>query len=403
MSANILTSEPPTNITRRYDLDWLRVLAILAVFGYHSLRFFNLEYWVIKNPTIYPAMEILGNYIESWMMPLIFVVSGASIYFGSLKNKSPGRFIQDKALRLLVPLVVGVFTHCMLQVYLERLSHGEFNGSLWDFLPQYFEGFYGFGGNFAWMGLHLWYLEVLFVFSIIFLPAILLLRRSTARHLVHKLTDILAAPGAVYLLALAAILSWKLLDPDSLLGSNIFGWSFGVYFSFFLAGYLLVSNKRLERSIQRLRWVSLIGFLTATVIFFLTQDHQDMVAWFAILACLGFANRHLNTSSPTLGYANQAVLPFYILHQSVLVVVGYFVVQWQIPDVLKYVTIAFPSLLLTIGLYELLVRRFNLLRFLFGMKQLQSRPRLSLASSTGLLSAYIFSLVQKISPKGMLK
>jgi len=242
--------------TRRYDLDWLRVLAIFAVFLFHSLRFFTIEDWVVKNPTTYLALENLANYIECWMMPLFFVISGASIFFESLKNKPARKFVKDKTLRLLVPLVVSIFTLSILQVYLERLSHGEFKGPLWNFLPHYLDGLYGFGGNFAWMGLHLWYLEVLFIFCIIFLPGILLLRRDYGQRVIHKFGDILAAKGAVYLLALAAILSWKLLNPDSLWGSTVFGWPLGVYFSFFIAGYLLVSNDRLRGSIQHLRWFS---------------------------------------------------------------------------------------------------------------------------------------------------
>lgn len=389
--------------TRRYDYDWLRVLAIMGVFVYHSMRFFNLEDWVIKNPSTYLALENLANYLEAGMMPIIFVVSGASIFFASLKDQPSRKFIKDKILRLFVPLMAGIFTSSILQVYLERLSHGDFNGSFWQFLPHYFEGYYRLGGNFAWMGLHLWYLEVLFVFSLIFLPVVLLLKTSTARWVFDKLTGVLAAPGAVYLLPVAAILSWKLLDPDSLLGKGIFGWSLGAYFTFFLAGYLLVSSEELGRSIERLRWISLIGVLTTSILFFITNGHDDILAWFVILACLGFARRHLNIPSPYLVYANQAVLPFYILHQPVLVVIGFFVVQWQVPDLVKYVLIAIPSLILTLGLYELLVRRFNLTRFLFGMKPV--KPHLNSVDPIppNRLNGAILSLVQKFSPRSILK
>ena len=61
-----------------------------------------------------------------------------------------------------MPLVVNIFSLCILQVYLERITHHEFTGSIFDFLPHYFEGIYGFGGNFAVVGMHLWYLAVLF-------------------------------------------------------------------------------------------------------------------------------------------------------------------------------------------------------------------------------------------------
>ena len=75
-----------------------------------------------------------------------------------------GKFVKDKVLRLLVPLLVGDFTHASLQVYLERFTHGQFSGSYFQFLPHYFKGFYEGGnpasGNFALTGMHLWYLCV---------------------------------------------------------------------------------------------------------------------------------------------------------------------------------------------------------------------------------------------------
>jgi len=352
----------------RYDIDWLRVLAITTVFIFHSLRFFSLEDWHVKNPTTYLGIENVENYLETWMMPLIFIVSGASTFLEMQKDKPAQAFIRGKVLRLLIPLTVGIFTHSILQVYLERLSHGDFSGSFWQFLPHYFEGFYGFGGNFAWMGLHLWYLEVLFGFCIFFLPVALFLRGARGKRMLDKMGDLLAAPGALYLLPLVAILSWKLLNPESLLGRDIFGWPLGHYLSFYMAGYLFASNERLTESIRRQRWFSLFGALAASVLFFTTQDHADILVWFMILGFLGIARQHLVFSPPLLKYANQAVLPFYILHQPLLVCIGFFVVRWPISGILKYLTIAPLSFILTLGLYEFLARRSDLLRFLFGMK-----------------------------------
>ena len=158
---------------RMYYLDWLRVLAILTVFVYHSTRFFNLEDWHVKNPTLYPWVEVWNTFAGTWMMPLIFLISGASLFYAVGKGGA-GKFVKDKTLRLLVPLLVGVFTHASLQVYLERLTHGQFSGTYFQFLPQYFNGFYEGGnpasGNFALMGMHLLYLWWLFLFSLLLYP-----------------------------------------------------------------------------------------------------------------------------------------------------------------------------------------------------------------------------------------
>jgi glucan biosynthesis protein C len=369
-----------TDAIRRRDLDWLRVLAILAVFIYHSGRFFNLDDWHVKNATTYSGVEVWEGFLRDWMMPLVFLISGASLFY-ALRKGGIGRFVKGKVLRLLVPLVVGIFTHAVLAVYLERRTHGEFDGSLLEFLPHYFEGFYPYnGGNFAWMGVHLWYLEILFIFSMIFLPLFLWFKGRSGRRYLSKLGDFLAMPGTVYLLILPTVLLVNLLDPDSFLGARDWGgWSPVVYITFFLSGFVIISNERLQKSIQGLRWLSLaLGTALAIVRIALWEPGSDTLyelsAWFWILTFLGFGMKHLTFNTPFLRYANEAVLPFYILHQTVLLCVGYFVVQWAIPDLLKWAIILVASFAVIMGLYEFLVRRFNILRFLFGMKLLVRQP-----------------------------
>jgi peptidoglycan/LPS O-acetylase OafA/YrhL len=367
------------NIQRRYDIDWLRVLAILAVFVFHSTRFFDLGNWHVKNPATYSAVQVWIEFASSWLMPFVFVISGASLFYAVGKSGA-GQFIKDKVLRLLVPLVVGVFTHLAFQVYLERITHGQFSGSFFDFLPHYFEGIYGFGGNFAIIGMHLWYLLVLFVFSIVLLPLFLLLKSKIGSRVLAKLMDLIALPGLVYMLALIILLSWKLIDRNSLLGFDKFDWNLGVYMSFFLFGFAIMASARLQQSIQRLRWISLLGAITMIVILIRGELHDDLIAWFSILTFLGFGMKHLNVNTPSLKYANEAVLPFYILHQTVLLCVGYFVVRWAIPDLLKWLVIVPISFAIVMGLYEL-VRRNNILRFLFGMKLLkQAAPVAALSA-----------------------
>jgi glucan biosynthesis protein C len=362
---------------RLYYLDWLRVLAILTVFLYHSTRFFNMETWNVKNPTWYPWVEVWNRFATTWLLPLIFVISGASLFFAVGKGKA-GKFIKDKALRLLVPVVVCALTHASLQLYLERLTHGEFSGSYFQYLPNYFLD------DFDGMGAHLWYLVVLFAFSVLLYP---LLRwfRGRGQGALSKLGDLLSLPGAVYALALPAILLVVLFDYESPVICHNAGWSILVYLWLTLAGFLVVSGERTVASIERLRWLSLLlGLVLAGSQFLLlTIQHypafgtwrnalgwgvRALGSWCFVLAFLGFGRKHLDFNAPFLRYANEAVLPFYILHQTVLLCVGYFVVQWAIPDLSKWFLILLISFPIIMLLYEFLVRRFNLMRFLFGMK-----------------------------------
>lgn len=385
MNANVSVSG------RRYDLDWLRVLAILTVFVYHTTRFFNLGDWHVKNPVNYVGVDVLERFVEIWMMPLIFVISGASLFY-ALDKGGAGKFIKDKALRLLVPLVVGVFTFSILQVYLERITHGQFFGTFFDFLPHYFEGVYKdqnpASGNFAYAGMHLWYLLILFVYSVACYPLLHWLK-GAGLGAFGWLGDFLARPGAVYLLALPVPLLDAIISDTPLGEISSGGWDILLYLPFFLAGFVLVSNARLQARIQATPWQSLViailscaavlplkfGLAPATLVplgELIDDPLASLSALSFILACMGFAMRRLNFTSPALKYANEAVLPFYILHQTVLLSVGYFVVQWDIPDLAKWLVIFVGSFAVIMGLYEYLIRRNKLLRFLFGMKPIKA-------------------------------
>jgi hypothetical protein len=245
---------------------------------------------------------------------------------------------------------------------------------------------YGFGGNFAWMGLHLWYLEALFILSLLCLPVFLWLKNSpSGRRLLQGVGDFLAKPGAAYLFALPVFVLINVLDPETW-GTGVFGgWSMFIYPWFFVSGFVIVSNERLQASIMRWRWVSLAaGILLVPTIDILWDALGDpgfgtwgfvlgtvpycLGAWCWLLAIVGFGMKRLNFNTPLLKYANQAVLPFYILHQTVIVTLGFFAVQWAIPDLLKFLIVLSGSFVIVMCLYEFLVRRFNLMRFLFGMK-----------------------------------
>ncbi len=368
-----------TTSTRRFDLDWMRILGILSVFVFHSMRFFNYDTWHVKNSNLYALPSEIIRYMDQWMMPFIFVISGAAIYYalgnGKLLNTA-GKFIKDKVLRLLVPLVFNAFTLLFFQVYLDRITNHQFTGSLIDFVPHYFNGIYGIGmGNFALFGMHLWYLLVLFGFSIVLLPLFMLLKSRIGSRVLGWVTKAVALPGGIYVLALLVVTAWKWIDPNGILGFDAFNWNLGVYMSFLLIGFIIMSSEKLQRSIVQLRWISLVLAIGMSVWFMLTNEHDDLAAWSVILAFLGFGMRYLNVNKPALKYASEAVLPFYILHQTVLLGVGYFVVQLAIPDLLKWAIIAIISLAVILGSYEYLVRRINVLRFLFGMKLLKKAPQ----------------------------
>jgi glucan biosynthesis protein C len=385
-----------TATQRRYDLDWLRVLAILSVFIYHSTRFFNLGDWHVKSPVLYGGVDIMQGFMESWMMPLIFIISGASIYFTMGKGGS-GKYIKDKLLRLGVPLLVGIFTHASLQVYLEKTTHGQFSGSYFAFLPHYFDGIYldiGSQGNFAIVGMHLWYLLVLLIYALTFYP-LFRWQKGRGQKVLDKFGDFLSLPGVIYLLAVPTALFLDIVE--NLPGGDIYpgGWPLLAYIPFLLGGFVIISNQRLQARLQQIRWVSLaVGMAFSLIYLYLRINLQYaliydelngplfcLMAWGWIPAFMGFARQNLSYTTPFLKYANEAVLPFYILHQTVLLGVGHIVFQSQMPSFLSWVFIASTSFAIIMLLYEFLVRRVNVLRFLFGMKMLPQKAPVAVSQA----------------------
>ncbi len=374
------------SVQRQNWLDWLRVLGVLAVILYHTTRFFNSEDWHVKNPITYGWVDIWNDFAITWLMPLLFVVSGISLFY-AVGKAGAAKFVKDKVLRLVVPLLVGMFTHCALQVYLERLTHGDFSGTFFQFIPYYFRGHYEGGnpaaGNFALTGMHLWYLAWLFAFTLLLYPLMRWLL-GRGKGVLAWLGNALSQPGAVFLLALPLFLFALDSEDAPFLLSWEAGWPLLAYLWLILAAFLLASSGRLLDRVQRMRWISLaLAVVVMGATAFSAYSGGDralgwclrsLSSWCWVLAFVGLARQYLTRRTPFLQYANEAVLPCYVLHQTVILGVGYFVVQWAISGLLKWAIIFALSLTIIMALYEFLIRRFNVMRVLFGLKWRPKAP-----------------------------
>jgi len=361
---------------RLLHLDWLRVLAMGCIFLFHNQRPYDFDDWHIKNAVLSQASAWYVEFFNLWMMPLFFVLSSAAIYY-SLRARTPGQFVRERFLRIAVPwLGLGVLVFGPIQVYMERLTHGDFSGDFIAFLPRYFDGFYGFGGNFAWMGLHLWYLMMLFLFIIIMLPLLLPLG-SARRSLLSRLSPACRRAPVLILLCVPLTLASLLTDALGLAVTREFGsWDMFSYLLFFTYGYLLHSDPAVQVTIDRLRRPMLALVVVTTLVVGVMEPSgswqwalaRAACAWSWVLAILGWGHARLNFTNRFVKHANEAVLPFYILHQPVIIVIAFFVVQLDAAVPLKYLLTAASSFVVIVALYEYVVRPVGVLRFLFGMR-----------------------------------
>jgi glucan biosynthesis protein C len=374
---------------RRHDIDWLRVLAMLSVFLFHCARFFDYEDWHVKNLQTSFGFTVFVGILVQWIMPIFFVLSGQSTWF-ALRFRSTGQYIGERFKRLFIPLVFGIFILIPPQVYIELVSHGRFEGSFFRFYPHYFDGFYGFGGNFAWMGLHLWFLLVLFLFSLVTLPLLLFLRGKGRSRFIQKMARLFENPGAILLWVLPLAVMEFSFHPEGLGLRDMGGWNIFVYLIYFLYGFLLASDERYRRTVEKNRVILLaLALLTTIIGFFIRRSGIDpsfgspgylgisvfrtFNSWVWVLALLGLGSRYLAFRNRLLQYASEAVLPFYILHQSIIVVTGFFIINWNIHVLVKYLFLSMTSFVIIILVYEYVVRRLGFMRFLFGMKGQKKR------------------------------
>jgi surface polysaccharide O-acyltransferase-like enzyme len=187
------------------------------------------------------------------------------------------------------------------------------------------------------------------------------------------------------------IVDW-LVYPGTFIGSRsgFGGWSVCGHLLFFLSGYLIFSNPRASAMLNSLFWPAAVGSVVFAVAFIplipamtdwqsaygtplyaLAQLNDALLTWCLLILFINLGSRFLNFKNAFLAYASDAVLPFYILHQTVIIVIGYYVVQWNLDPGWKYLIIVAIAFSIIMALYDLLVKRFNVMRFLFGMRTLK--------------------------------
>lgn len=379
---------------RIYYIDWLRILAILTVFFFHTSHFFDPMYWHVKNPQQSESVLMFLGFVNLWIMPLFFFLSGASGVFGARKPFLS--FLKSKTLRLLVPYLMGILLLIPPQKYVEALGNNKFSGGYFDFLQTYFSGGmfnYHIGFTPGWIGMigyHLWFLGHLFLISILFYHLMKYLDTKGERitSVINRMTAFTGGPVLLFIpVAIAGILLKKHY-PDYTSWADL-----AKYALFFLLGFLCTNNEGLKQSFQKSRFIALGIGLILTVMYFasfavkestfgqLFQNNRvygfcafqevagALVTWCWLIFIVATGIKYLNRDSKYRQPLNEAVLPFYILHQTVLLLIGFVVVQWNWGNWSKFGFIAASALFTISIIYMLVIKPFNFSRFLFGMSK----------------------------------
>jgi surface polysaccharide O-acyltransferase-like enzyme len=378
---------PAPAFPRRYDLDWLRIIAFGLLILYHTGMFYVTWDWHVKSVHAGPSAEWLMLLVNPWRLALLFFISGVALRF--LADKlGTSKLARERAVRLGLPILFGMAVIVAPQSWLQLVENGEFSGSFWQFWPHYLD----FHQDFSvitptWN--HLWYVVYLLVYTLLLAPVAPFLSKLMAGP-GERLTSVIFRDRAgVFVLVTVILLPHYViqytLDPlfpttHALLDD----WANHAHsFTLLLTGFLLAKDRNFWNAVRR----ALPVVLTLAIILGTAQTwvrfHRDLMpdaawpvyeagrtlyAWTAILSLLGLAQRYLNRPSRALTYLTEAIFPWYILHQTITVMAGYWLTRQGLS-----VWVEVPLVILaTFGgcalLHELVIRRVGFLRPLFGLK-----------------------------------
>jgi glucan biosynthesis protein C len=374
--------------TRRYDIDWLRIAAVLLLIPFHTARVFNVgEQFYAKNDQLSVALQRFIIFVGPWHMSLLFVLAGAASWF-ALGFRSGGRYAGERFKRLLVPFLFGLVVIIPPQAYVGMLTNTAASRSWWG-QYAYFWTHWENPDNYVgwWTPGHLWFILFLLVYALLAVGLFVWLRRGSGRRVVAWFAAACRIPGLVIVLPAAVLLAQQALVPmDDISGQTPVG-----FFLLFVIGFLMVSDDRVTAAVDRhWRWALALGVAAMAVRAALWPGYEDypdpgwqdsvvnwlayqIGLWMVIVGLMGLFHRYADRRGGAYTYCTEAAYPFYILHQTVIVLLAYVVVQWGIGIPLKFTLIAMSSFAVTVAVYEIAVRRWRIVRPLFGMKPRRRR------------------------------
>jgi len=183
-----MIADPATTHPRRYDLDWLRIIAFGLLILYHVGMFYVSWGWHVKSEYASTFAEPLMRIVNPWRLALIFFISGVAIRFATDKAGSLRRFAGSRLARLGLPLLFGVYVLVMPQAYYQVRQSGEFTGGIADFYPDYVALEQAFSMiTPTWN--HLWYLVYVLVYILLVLPFLPWLKRFAVSRVWSALTS----------------------------------------------------------------------------------------------------------------------------------------------------------------------------------------------------------------------
>lgn len=341
---------------RRYDLDWIRVIAIALLIAYHVAVVFQpwgLMIGFITNSESWEKLWLPMTILNVWRIPILFFVSGMGVFF-SFQHRNWKQLLKERALRIGIPFVFGFVL--IAPIYLLILQN--YYGWKLQYIPQM---------------AHLWFLGNILCYIMLSIVPLHLLRSKTNSLLAIKLRKLFSSYFIFPLIVFFFITETVLVNPIiyEMYAETLHGFVLG--FLAFISGYLFVfSGDRFWNNLVKLKWF----FLLLAVLFFTTRTNGyfslplqinlpiETCLW--IFSIFAFAKQYLNKSNHLLPYLSRATYPVYILHMIFLGLSANFVLPLAMSVQLKFCCILLGTISGSLLCYEL-IKRIHYLSLLLGI------------------------------------
>ena len=383
------SNQPLTASTeRRFDLDWLRIIAFGLLIFYHVGMYYVTWDFHIKSPNASSTIEPLMLLTSPWRLTLLFVVSGVATHF-ILLRRSSGQFARERSRRLLWPLVFAMLVVVPPQSYYEVIQKGGYSLDYADFWLRYLKADHTFCKDGKCLDLptwnHMWFVAYLWVYAML-IALVLRFARGWPDRFTRAGESWLRGWRLVLLpIAYLALTRCTMLNAFPSTHNLTWDWfNHAVYLPALLFGLLFLHSKSISANIRALRWHALVlatlsyGFLICYYSYYAEIAPPDWLRyfqrviwatnqWTAILAALGFAQALLNRDGPARRYLTGAVFPLYLFHQTLIIVFAWRLMPWNLHPVTEGLLLVVLTFVSSFLLYEI-GRRVPYLRTLIGAR-----------------------------------
>ena len=343
---------------RRYDIDWLRVIAIGLLLFYHigiAFQPWGVFIGFIQSDRSIESLWVPMSALNIWRIPLLFFVSGMGVCF-AIRKRNWKQLIFERTRRILLPFLFGIFFIVPIHILIWQKYYQQ-------------DMVYSPGPS------HLWFLANIFIYVILLSPVFFYLKRKKNGKMDTWITNLFRTPLGLLTIVVSFVFEAILIKPETYeaYAMTLHGFCMGLL-AFFFGFCLIHCGNTSWQIIQKFRW----SLLSIAVIMFLVRLFQfelispdyliaiESNVW--IFTIFGFAFKNLNHPGKTLGYLSQGAYPIYIIHMVFLYLASYYVMPLNISVVLKFIIVITFTFTGSIVTYDLLLRRINFIRPLFGLK-----------------------------------